>query len=91
MKQGQHVPVGNDLSPDQDSLETGLYDPDVKRVVLRSWQTVRRVAARVWRDVLVAHGDGDGVKVVAELYLQLLQLACNRNTAKLSSSILRKP
>ena len=37
MKQGQHVPVGNDLNRDQDSLETRLYDPDVKKVVPSSW------------------------------------------------------
>ena len=47
VKQGEHVPVGNDLNRDQDGLETRLYDPDVKKVVSSSWPTVRWDAAEV--------------------------------------------
>lgn len=47
VKQGEHVPVGNDLNRDQDSLETRLYDPDVKKEVLLSWATVERDEAEV--------------------------------------------
>ena len=47
VKQGEHVPVGNDLNRDQDSLETRLYGPDVRKVVSASWSTVKRDAAEV--------------------------------------------
>lgn len=66
MKQGQHVPVGNDLNRDQDRLGTRLYDPNVKKVVQLSGQTRNRGAATVRRDALVVLAVEEEVKVVAD-------------------------
>lgn len=71
MKQGQHVPVGNDLNRDQDCPRTRLYDPNVKKVVQLSGKTRNRGAATVRRDTLVVLAVEEEVKrwlqtVVAE-------------------------
>ena len=54
MKQGQHVPVGNDLNRDQDRLETRLHGPDVTKVVLTMQMQEPRVTPKIVRAVLVS-------------------------------------